>query len=105
MIIFKNISMNKYPNALFGIFHAQRGDKCGDNPTHFGGKVGSYRGIPVEEISLTHSPSLTYPLLESFTHTLTELIKVCDVRKYDLSTVSTAPTTTTTFISLKKDFT
>ena len=105
MIIFKNISMNKYPNALFGIFHAQRGDKCGDNPTHFGGKVGSYRGIPVEEIPSIHSRSLKYPLLKGLTHTADELINVGDVRKYDLSTVSTAPTTTTTFISLKKDFT
>jgi len=105
MTIFRNISRNKYPNALFGIVNAQHGDNSGDNPSHFGGKVSSYRAIPVEEIPLTHSPSSTYPLLETFTHTPTALINGCDVRKYDLSTVSTAPTTTTTFISLKKDFT
>ena len=104
MTLYKNISRNKYPNALFGIIHAQRGDKCGDNPSHFGGKVGSYRDIPVEEIPSTHSPSLTYPLLGTLTHTINKLINVGDVRKYDLSTVSTAPTTTTTFISLKKGF-
>lgn len=104
MTLFKNISRNKYPNVLFGIFHAQHGDKYGDNTSLSGGKVGSYRGIPVEEMRTAHSSPLLYPFLGTFTHTLTHSIKVNDVRKYDLSTVSTAPTTTTTFISLKKDF-
>ena len=104
MAIFKNIFRNKYPNALFAIFHTQHGDKCGDNPSSLGGKVGSYRGFPVEGVPTIHNSPLTYPLLATFTHTLKKLINVGDVRKDDLSTVSTAPTTTTTFISLKKDF-
>ena len=104
MAIFKNISRNKYPNALFAIFHTQLGDKRGDNPSPLGGTVALYRGIPVEGIPTIHSSSRRYPLLGTLTHTLRELINVGDVRKYDLSTVSTAPTTTTTFISLKKDF-
>ncbi len=104
MAIFKNISRNKYPNALFAIFHTQHGDKGGDNPPSSGGKVGSYRGIPVEGIPAIHNSPFALPLLGTFTHTLKESINVGDMRKYDLSTVSTAPTTMTTFISLKKDF-
>lgn len=104
MTLYKNISKNKSPNALFGIIDTQHGDKCGDNPSHFGGKVGSYRGISVEEIRTTHSSPLMFALLGTLTHTLTHSINLFDVCKYDLSTVSTAPTTTTTFISLKKDF-
>lgn len=104
MTLYTNISRNKSANVLFGIIHTQHGDKCGDNPSRFGGKVGSYRGIPVEEIPSIHNRSLKYPPLKGLTHTVDELINVGDVRKYDLSTVSTAPTTTTTFISLKKDF-
>jgi len=104
MVIFKNIFRNKYPNARFAIFHTQHGDKRGDNPLSSGGKVVLYRGIPVEEMRTTHNSHLMFPHWATLTHTLKELINVGDVRKYNLSTVSTAPTTTTTFISLKKDF-
>jgi len=91
-------------NARFHIIPTQCGDKYGDNPSLSGGKGRFHRGNPVEEVMAIPS-YLDISLLKSgLTHIPHALKTALNKPKWKLSTVSTAPTTTTTFISLKKDF-
>lgn len=94
----------KSPNARFGLLSTQSGDKSGDNPQGTRGKSELYRGIPVEEWPASHTPPQKLTLHALLAHNHKKLKRSAGVQKDQLSTVSTAPTTTTTFISLKKDF-
>ena len=92
-------------NARFRLLSTQSVEKGGDNPLVTRGQSASNRGIPVEEMVDAHTLSERFAFQTLLTHTLNKLKSSSGVHKYQLSTVSTAPTTTTTFISLKKDFT
>ncbi len=91
-------------NARFRLLSTQSGDKSGDNPQVTSGQTFLYRGIPVEEKVATHTLTAELADRALLTHNRNKLKSRYGVRKRQLSTVSTAPTTTTTFISLKKDF-
>ena len=94
----------KDQNARFHLLSTQHGDNYGDKGPFFSGESPLYKALPVEEGGLLPKRGRFESGSTSFTHRHPELKIASYVGKWQLSTVSTAPTTTTNFISLKKDF-
>ena len=94
----------KDQNARFHLLSTQRGDNYGDKGLLLGGESLLSKVLAVEEGGLFPKRGRFESGSTSFSHSHPELKIASYMGKWQLSTVSTAPTTTTTFISLKKDF-
>ena len=99
-----NTISRKDQNARFHLLSTQHGDNYGDKVLFFGGESPLYKGLAVEEGGLLPKERRLKSGSTSLVHSPLGLKIASYVGKWQLSTVSTAPTTTTTFISLKKDF-